>query len=116
MVRELIQKNIYYEPIIEELFSHIPDDYYRGYVEIYSPEKRSYKFTDDTTLSITVIDALLTLGKEFASGSQKKTEDIFKESLLRWGNKYLEVGYGKHFKEFLKDPDAHTRHSIGKYW
>lgn len=113
LVRRLIQEKIYYEPIMRELFEHIPVDYYRDYIEQYSPEKRTYRFTDDTTLSIAIMDALLILGKEFAQGNPLGTKEIVKASLLRWGNKYLEVGYGKHFKKFLTDPDAHTGQSIG---
>jgi ADP-ribosylglycohydrolase len=38
---------------------------------------------------------------------------VFREALRRWGKKDLEVGYGKHFKAFIENPDSNNYASIG---
>jgi ADP-ribosylglycohydrolase len=56
--------------------------------ELFQPKSR---FTDDTTMSLAIADALL-------------QEKSYASCLHRYGNQYWGVGYGGNFKKWLKTP------------
>jgi ADP-ribosylglycohydrolase len=56
--------------------------------ELFQPKSR---FTDDTTMSLAIADALL-------------KEKSYESSLHSYGNQYWGVGYGGNFKKWLKTP------------
>lgn len=62
-----------------------------------------HAFTDDTVMTIATMDALL-----------KNTEDPnFMASYLDWGRKYLKVGFGGKFSEWLQSPNPQPYGSHG---
>ena len=70
------------------------------------------RFTDDTTLTVAVADALLDVGTA-ADENQIKTAVI--RSMQRLGRKYLHVGYSRSFKQWLlqDNPKPYKKSSNG---
>ena len=70
------------------------------------------RFTDDTTMTIAVAEALLNVDKNSA-------EDVIKtavvNSMQAWGRKYLNVGYSRSFKQWLlqENPQPYKKASNG---
>ena len=66
-------------------------------------------FTDDTVMTIAVANTLLKVGV--------KNEEKFKQTLIEqmhyWGNKYLAVGYGARFEDWLKTYNKTPYNSYG---
>lgn len=53
-------------------------------------------FTDDTTLTIAIAEALLTAGTD-----ADDMKNVFVSSMQTWGRKYIHVGYSRSFKQWL---------------
>lgn len=113
-VREIIQEYKYYDPIMTEVFKVISENLFKDFVNTYSLEKRKHSFTDDTVLSIAVMDAILKCGTvPDPNDPDKSHRTYFREAFISWGNKYPDVGYVKFFRAFLENPDRAQLSSIG---
>ena len=71
--------------------------------------KRSV-FTDDTVMTVAVADALMRAGTE-ADPDAIRQEVI--RSMLDWGNRYPDAGYGLRFIQWLHSSDPRPYHSFG---
>ena len=80
------------------------------------------KFTDDTVLTIAVANAIMdyyeTISKSILSESNitdnyKRIIKLVIDNLKKFGNLYLNVGYGKGFKSWLNDPLSNPYNSYG---
>lgn len=56
------------------------------------------RFTDDTVMTISVADAILTAGKD---SSEKEIKEALVEKMQAWGRKYPNFGYGGRFVHWL---------------
>lgn len=112
-VRKIIQTKIYYVPIIDELFKIVSPDLMKDYFEKYSPEKRKYRFSDDTVCMIATMDAILS---KYRNPDSKLDHDYifpFKEKYFYWGNKYFEAGNSELFRNWLKDRESGPYYGFG---
>lgn len=68
------------------------------------------RFTDDTTMTIAIADALLT-----AEIDKNDMKDVFVSSMQLWGRKYMHVGYSRSFKQWLlqDNPKPYKKASNG---
>ena len=55
-------------------------------------------FTDDTVMTVAIADALLKVGRD---AGKTKMARAFVDSMQKWGNIYLDVGYGGLFYKWL---------------
>ncbi len=67
-------------------------------------------FTDDSVMTAAVAEALLDAGKEASSGQM---ENLVKISMIRWGRKYPDAGYGGRFNRWLFASDPQPYGSFG---
>ena len=111
--RRIIQTKIYYAPIIDELLKIVSPDLMEDYFEKYSPEKRKYRFSDDTVCLIATMDAILCKEKVKDSKADHDYFFPFKEKYQEWCGKYLEAGYGGWFQKWITDPNAQPYNSFG---
>lgn len=70
------------------------------------------RFTDDTTLTIAVAEALITAGKD-ADADTMKAAVI--RSMQSWGRKYIDVGYSRSFTKWILEdnPPPYPKASNG---
>lgn len=59
------------------------------------------RFTDDSVMTVAVADALMSVGKD-AGESEIKVKVV--ASMQKWGQKYLNAGYGGRFIRWLMEP------------
>lgn len=73
---------------------------------------RQVVFTDDSTMTIAVADALMSVPTDSDEAALKTA---FVESMRRWGRKYPDVGYGGRFFDwiFAKDPKPYNSYGNG---
>lgn len=66
-------------------------------------------FTDDSVMTIAVADALInSKGK-----TDEETKNNLIESMRKWGNKYINAGYGGMFFQWLKSKNPQPYYSYG---
>ena len=67
-------------------------------------------FTDDTVMTIAVADALLSVAED---AGEKEIKDAVVSSMLKWGAKYPNAGYGGAFAQWLHEPNPQPYGSWG---
>ncbi len=71
---------------------------------------RENEFTDDTVMTVAVAEALLKAGKE---GTEDQIRACVTRSMLDWGRKYPDSGYGVRFCAWLETEDPKPYYSFG---
>jgi len=66
------------------------------------------RFTDDTVLTVAFAEGLMD-----GFGDEGKTEESVKSSMLKFGRRYPDAGYGGRFKKWLLSPDGESSSSYG---
>lgn len=67
-------------------------------------------FTDDTVMTVAIAESLLKCGKE----SEEITyEEVFVESMQKWGLEYIDAGYGGLFYRWLLSKQPQPYGSFG---
>ena len=70
---------------------------------------RGSHFTDDTVMTLAVLDALMQIRKNTTEGLSKKVV----EKMQEYGNKYPNTGYGGMFRKWLKEENPQPYGSWG---
>ena len=72
-------------------------------------EKR-VTYTDDTVMTVAIADALIKSGKD---ADRSTMEQMFTDSMQKWGLEYINAGYGGMFYNWLLSPSPKPYGSFG---
>ena len=73
----------------------------------------SSRFTDDTTMTIAVADALMKAEDLGQLDDEAKVKDLLIDSMKAWGRRYIHAGYGGRFRNWLLTATREPYHSFG---
>ncbi len=70
-------------------------------------------FSDDTVMSLAIAEALLQADERGVSDDEKATKDLIIDCMHEFGNRYPNVGYGGHFRQWILTRDREPYFSWG---
>ncbi len=75
--------------------------------------RRRSRFTDDSVMTIAVAEALTAAQEQDCLNDEAAVKDLLIDAMHKWGNKYLNAGYGGRFYSWLEDREREPYNSWG---
>ena len=121
--RQLFDVFEHLEPGIKKrryLFGAILGDMIGSPYEWHSTKRKDFKlfgkrakFTDDTVMTVAVIDALMEAKRSDQLDDEQKVKDLLIDAMHKWGGRYPHAGYGRTFHEWLAYKEREPYNSWG---
>ena len=75
--------------------------------------RRRSRFTDDSVMTIAVVEALMQAIECGVIDDERKTKDLIIDSMHKWGRRYPNSGYGGNFYHWLAEERREPYNSFG---